>query len=173
MQITSSPGSMSRLWASSSPPGWETPECRRHGGSCQSCGSAGNIPASGPDGCAGQHRTVHHRADAAHPLYIACTLHFAQSVPNHGAAYTQFGGKIHLRRQAVRMGIAPGAQFVSRLATTRSLITAPPSRLEAARVDSFISVPPFTGGQAAGTSKDPAGRMMHCPKALCFYYNIN
>ena len=47
------------------------------------------------------------------------------------------------------------------------------SRLEAARVDSFISVPPFTGGQAAGTSKDPAGRMMHCPKALCFYYNIN
>ena len=66
-----------------------------------------------------------------------------------------------------------GGSSSSRLATTRSLITTPPSRLEAARVDSFISVPPFTGGQAAGTSKDPAGRMMHCPKALCFYYNIN
>ena len=59
-----------------------------------------------------QHRTVHHRADAAHPLYIACTLHFAQSVPDHGAAYSQFGGKIHLCRQTVCMGIAPGAQFV-------------------------------------------------------------
>ena len=63
-----------------------------------------------------QDTSVDHCADAAHPLYIACTLHFAQSVPDHGAAYPQFGGKIHLRRQAVCMGIAPGAQFVQQSA---------------------------------------------------------
>ena len=33
--------------------GWDKSGCHRRGGSCQNCGSAGNIPAFDPTGCAG------------------------------------------------------------------------------------------------------------------------
>ena len=60
----------------------------------------------------------------------------------------------------------------NRLATTRSLITAPPSRLEEASVDSFISVPPFTGGQTRRDFGEILPERGPDKKSL-FYYNTN
>ena len=74
-----------------------------------------------------KHGAVDHCANAAHALDVTGALHLAQRVPDHGTADTEFRGQIDLGGQAVGIGVAAGAQFSRSAATTRSLMTAPPT----------------------------------------------
>ena len=93
-----------------------------------------------------QHSAVHHRANAAHALHIACALHLAQSIADDGAAHAQLSGKIYLGGQTVGPGIAPGAQLFQQ--TGNDAVADHSTAQSVGRGKCrFLhgSVPPFTG----------------------------
>ena len=59
-----------------------------------------------------EHGAVDNGANAAHTLNVSGALHLAQCVPDHGTADTELGGKVYLRRQAVGVRVAAGAQLL-------------------------------------------------------------
>ena len=93
-----------------------------------------------------QHSAVHHRANAAHALHIACALHLAQCIADDGAAHAQLSGKIYLGGQTVGPGIAPGAQLFQQ--TGNDAVADHSTAQSVGRGKCrFLhgSVPPFTG----------------------------
>ena len=105
-----------------------------------------------------QHRTVHHRANAAHTLHVTSAFHFAQCVTDDGAAHAQLGGKIHLGRQTVGPGIAPGAQLFQQTgndAVADDSAAQPAGRCKCRFLHGLV--PPLTGSAGHCRDLEPCG----------------